>query len=58
MLRGGRVLLPSRRHAVDDRYADQTKNAYTDPFLRHVKHVGADRQTDNEYDVTDDVNSE
>jgi hypothetical protein len=58
MLGGGRVLLPSRSDAVDDRYADQTKNAYTDPFLWHVQHVGADRETDNKYDVADDVNPE
>jgi hypothetical protein len=29
--------LSSRRHAVDDRYAYQTENAYSDPFLRHVQ---------------------
>jgi hypothetical protein len=43
---------------VDDRYANQTENAYSDPLLRHMQQVGTDRQADNEYDVADDVNSE
>jgi hypothetical protein len=55
---GWRILLSSRRHAVDDRYADQTDNTYTDPLLRHVQQVGADRQADNQYDVAEDVNPE
>jgi hypothetical protein len=43
---------------VDDRDADQTDNAYSDPLLRHVHQVGTDRQTDNQYDVAYDVNPE
>ena len=53
-----RILLSSRRHAVDDRYADQTENTYSDPLLGHVQQVGADRQADDEYDVAGDVNPE
>jgi hypothetical protein len=53
-----RILLSSCRDAVDDRYADQTENTYSDPFLGHVQQVGADRQADDEYDVADDVNPE
>jgi hypothetical protein len=40
---------------VDNRYTDQTENAYSDPLLWHVQQVGADRQTDNQYDVASDV---
>jgi hypothetical protein len=58
ILLGRRILLSRRRHAVDDRYADQTENTYSDPFLGHVQQVGADRQADDEYDVADDVNPE
>jgi hypothetical protein len=58
MLLGRRVLLSSRRHAVDDRDADQTENTYSDPLLGHVQQVSADRQADYEYDVADDVNPE
>ena len=58
MLLRRRILLSSRRHAVDDRYADQTENAYSDPLLRHVQQVSTDRQADNQYDVADDVNPE
>jgi hypothetical protein len=43
---------------MDDRYADQTENAYSDPPLRHVQQVGASRQADNQYDVADNVNPE
>jgi hypothetical protein len=43
---------------VDDRYADQTENAYSDPFLRHVQQVGTDRQADSQYDVPNDENPE
>jgi hypothetical protein len=43
---------------MDDRYADQTENAYSDPLLRHVQQVGAGRQADNQYDVADNVNPE
>jgi hypothetical protein len=55
---GCRILLSSSRHAVDDRDADQTENAYADPPLRHVQQVGADRQADNKYGVAGDVNPE
>ena len=58
MLLGRRIPVSSRRHAVDDRYADQTENADSDPLLRHVQHVGPDRQADNQYDVAGDVNPE
>jgi len=57
-LLGRRILLSSRSHAVDDRDADQTDNAYSDPLLRHVHQVGTDRQADNQYDVAYDVNPE
>jgi hypothetical protein len=43
---------------VDDRYADQTDNAYSDPLLRRMQQVGGGRQADNQYDVADDVNPE
>jgi hypothetical protein len=55
---GRRILLSSRRDAVDDRYADQTENAYADPLQRHMKEVGTERQADNQYAVADDVNPE
>jgi len=55
---GRRILLASRRHAVNDRDADQTEHAHSDPFLRDVKHVGADRNAGDEYDVAGDVNPE
>lgn len=38
---GWRILLSSRPHAVDDRYADQTDDAYSDPLLGHMQQVGA-----------------
>jgi hypothetical protein len=41
---------------MDDRHADQTNNAHPDPLLRHVKHVGSDRQAGDQDDVPDDVN--
>ena len=53
---GWRILVSSRLNAVDDRYADQTENAYSDPLIRHVQQVGTDRQADNQYDVAYDVN--
>ena len=58
MLLRRRILLSSRRHAVDDRYADQTENADSNPLLRDMQQAGADRQADNQYDVADDVNPE
>jgi hypothetical protein len=53
-----RILLPSRRHAVDDCDPDKAQNEYSDPLLRHVQQVSAQRKPDNEYDVTGDVNPE
>lgn len=55
---GRRILLSRCRDAVDDRYADQTENAYANPLQRHMKQVGTERQSDNQYDVADDVNLE
>ncbi len=43
---GWRIFLSSRRHAVDDRYADKTDNAYANSLLWHVQQVGADREAD------------
>jgi hypothetical protein len=43
---------------MDDRYANQTDNAYSDPLLRHVQQVGTHRQADNQYDVADQINPE
>src|SRR6185295_11505810 len=57
-LLGRGILLSSRSHAVNDRDADQTEHAHSDPFLRHVQHVGTDRHADDEDDVTGDVNPE
>ena len=55
---GRRILLSSRRHPVNDRYADQTENTDSDPLLGHVQQVGTDRQADNQYDVADNVKPE
>src|SRR4029453_12911172 len=51
------ILLSGRRHAMDDRHADQTENTHPDPLHRHVEHIGSDRQASDQYDVSDEVNS-
>ena len=55
---GRRVLLSSRRHTVDDRYADQTENSY--PRSTSGARAGCERRSppDNQYDLAGDVNPE
>jgi len=50
------ILLSGRRHAMDDRQADQTENAHPDPLHRHVEQIGSNRQPGDQYDVSDEVN--
>ena len=52
---GRRIFLAGRGNTVDYRYADQTDNAHSDPLLWHVQHVGADRQTYDQNDISGDV---
>jgi NAD(P)-dependent dehydrogenase (short-subunit alcohol dehydrogenase family) len=54
----GWVLLSGRLHAVNDRQADQAKDADPDPLLRDVRQVGAQRQADDQDDVPEDVEPE
>ena len=42
---------------MDDGHADQADNAHTDPLRRHVEQVGTNRHADDEYDVSNDVDS-
>ena len=50
------ILLSGRRHAMDDRQADQTENTHPDLLHRHVEQIGSDRQAGDQYDVSDEVN--
>jgi hypothetical protein len=43
---------------VNDRQADQAKDADPDPLLRDVRQVGAQRQADDQDDVPEDVEPE
>jgi hypothetical protein len=43
---------------MDDRQADQTEYAHSDPLHWHVEQIGSDRQAGDQYDVSDEVNTE
>ncbi len=54
----GQILLSGRRDTMHDSDADQAKRTNADPLCRHAEHVGAKRQSNDQDEVADQIDSE